>query len=77
MKDSVESVEPRADQQERGHRSGPMTCLRSRFIRVGLAEALCTYIMMVRCNLVPLACCYQKAMYIYFLIRKQTCQLKR
>ncbi|XP_056461389.1 aquaporin-7 isoform X1 [Gadus chalcogrammus] len=47
MKDSVESVDPREDQQERGHRSGPMACLRSRFIRVGLAEALCTYVMMV------------------------------
>ncbi|CAL8381009.1 unnamed protein product [Boreogadus saida] len=47
MKDSVESVEPREDQRERGHRSGPVACLRSRFIRVGLAEALCTYVMMV------------------------------
>ena len=48
MKDSVESVDPREDQQEMGHRSGPMACLRSRCIRVGLAEALCTYVMMVR-----------------------------
>ncbi|KAK0148428.1 Aquaporin-7 [Merluccius polli] len=50
MKDSVESgesVERREDQRERGQRSRPaMACLQNRLIRVGLAEALCTYVMM-------------------------------
>ena len=64
MKDSVELVEPREDHQERGHRSGPMACLRSRFIRVGLAEALCTYVMMVRWKLVPLY--VQSSVHIFF-----------
>lgn len=48
MKDPVESIELGENQKKRAHTpsSPPMACLRNRFIRVGLAETLCTYVMM-------------------------------
>ncbi|KAG7261650.1 hypothetical protein CRUP_012244 [Coryphaenoides rupestris] len=50
MKDSVESIELGEDGKKRPRTpspSRPMACLRNKFIRVGLAETLCTYVMMV------------------------------
>ncbi|XP_068171759.1 aquaporin-7 [Antennarius striatus] len=47
MKDLVESVELGASQQKRVNMTRPRVWIKNEFVRVGLAEILCTYVMMV------------------------------
>lgn len=48
MKDLVDSIELGESQQKRFTGSRPKVWLQNEFVRVGLAEILSTYIMMVR-----------------------------
>lgn len=48
MKDFVESVELGVSQRKGVNAARPRVWLKSEFVRVGLAESLSTYVMMVR-----------------------------
>ncbi len=48
MKDLVESVELGVSQRKGVHLTRPKVWLKNELVRVGLAESLCTYVMMVR-----------------------------
>lgn len=51
MKDLVESVELGVSKRKGVHGTRPKVWLRNELLRIGLAESLCTYVMMVRHNL--------------------------
>lgn len=51
MKDLVESVELGVSKRKGVHGTRPKVWLRNELLRIGLAELLCTYVMMVRHNL--------------------------
>lgn len=53
MKDLVETVELGVSQRKGAVGTRPRVWLRNELVRVGLAESLCTYVMMVRRNLSP------------------------
>lgn len=53
MKDLVETVELGVSQRNGAVGTRPRVWLRNELVRVGLAESLCTYVMMVRRNLSP------------------------
>lgn len=48
MKDLVESVELGVSKRRGVGGTRPRSCLRNELLRIGLAELLCTYVMMVR-----------------------------
>lgn len=51
MKEPVQSVELGVPQQKGVKTTRPKVWLKNELVRVGLAESLCTYVMMVRNNL--------------------------
>lgn len=51
MRDLVQSVELGVSQRKGVNVTQPKVWLKNELVRVGLAESLCTYVMMVRKNL--------------------------
>lgn len=70
MKDLVESVELGVSQRKGVNVTRPRVWLKNELVRVGLAESLCTYVMMVRKKM-------SKALYALTVLVVKMCNFKQ